>query len=63
MPGRSQLMADAAVQVALRQLWRLEDRGEADRARAILLTLKGQRVEEIAAALGVHVSTAHNWRG
>ncbi len=63
MPGRSQLMADAAVQVVLRQLSRLKDRGEADRARAILLTLKGQRVEEIAAALGVHVSTAHNWRG
>ena len=63
MPGRSQLMADAAVQVALRQLSRLEDRGEADRARAILLTLKGQRAEEIAAALGVHVSTVHNWRG
>ena len=57
------MMADAAVQVALRQMSRLEDRGEADRARAILLTLKGQRAEEIAAALGVHVSTAHNWRG
>jgi len=63
MPGRSRLIADAAVQVALRQLSRLEDRGEADRARAILLTLEGRRAEAIAAALGVHVSTAHNWRG
>ena len=36
---------------------------EADRARAILLTLEGRRAGEVAAALGVHVSTVHNWRG
>src|SRR5881398_4194389 len=36
---------------------------EADRARAILLTLEGRRAEEIAAVLGVHVSTVRNWRG
>jgi len=63
MPGKSKLMADAAEQAALRNLSRSEHRSEADRARAILLTLKGQRAEEIAAALGVHVSTVHNWRG
>jgi transposase len=28
-----------------------------------LLTLEGRRAEDIAAALGVHVSTVHNWRG
>ena len=37
--------------------------GEADRARAILLTLEGRRAEEIAAVLGVHISTVRNWRG
>src|SRR5918995_2764346 len=36
---------------------------EADRARAILLTLEGRRAGEIAAVLGVHVSTVRNWRG
>ncbi len=63
MPGKSKLMADAAEQAALRNLSRSEHRSEADRARAILLTLKGQRAEEIAATLGVHISTVHNWRG
>src|SRR3954453_2178055 len=63
MPGKSKLMADATEQAALRNLSRSEHRSEADRARAILLTLKGQRAEEIAATLGVHISTVHNWRG
>jgi len=63
MPGKSKLTADAGAQAALRNLSKSEHRGEADRARAILLTLAGQRAEEIAAALGVHVSTVHNWRG
>jgi transposase len=63
MPGRSKLTADAAERAALRGLSKSEHRGEADRARAILLTLAGQRAEEIAATLGVHVSTVHNWRG
>src|SRR3954454_13885821 len=35
----------------------------ADRARAILLTLEGRKAAEIAAVLGVHVSTVRNWRG
>jgi Homeodomain-like domain len=63
MPGRSKLTADAAEQAALGGLSKSEHRGEADRARAILLTLAGQRAETIAVALGVHVSTVHNWRG
>src|ERR687889_1411537 len=63
MPGKSTLTADAAEQAALRALSKSEQRGEADRARAILLTLEGRTAEEIAAALGVHVSTVHNWRG
>ena len=63
MPGKSKLTADAAERAALRNLSKSEHRGEADRARAILLTLEGGRAEDIAAALGVHVSTVHNWRG
>src|SRR5215218_4309133 len=63
MPGKSKLTADAAEQAALRDLSKSEHRGEADRARAILLTLEGRRAEEIAAVLGVHISTVRNWRG
>ena len=63
MPGKSKLTADAAEQATLRALSKSEDRGEADRARAILLTLEGRKAEEIAAVLGVHVSTVRNWRG
>ena len=63
MPGKSKLTADAAEQAALRGLSKSEQRGEADRARAILLTLEGRRAGEIAVALGVHVSTVRNWRG
>src|SRR5919199_822503 len=63
MPGKSTLTADAAEQAALRALSKSEQRGEADRARAILLTREGRRAGEIAVALGVHVSTVRNWRG
>src|ERR1044071_2284278 len=49
MPGKSTLTADAAEQAALRALSKSEQRGEADRARAILLTLEGRKAEEIAA--------------
>src|SRR3954469_2371809 len=63
MPGKSTLTADAAEQAALRALSKSEQRDEADRARAILLTLQGRGAEEIAGVLGVHVSTVRNWRG
>src|SRR5689334_23612894 len=63
MPGKSKLTADAAERAALRDLSKLEQRGEADRARTILLTLEGRRAGEIAAVLGVHISTVRNWRG
>src|SRR5690242_21947099 len=67
MPGKSPLTADAAEEAALRALSKSEQRGEADRSRAILLTLEGRKAEEIAAVLGVHVSTVcnctlRNWR-
>src|SRR3954447_26796850 len=63
MPGKSKLTADAGEQAALRALSKSEQRDEADRARAILLTLEGRKAEEIAAVLGVHISTVRNWRG
>ena len=63
MPGKSKLTADGGERAALSALSKSEQREEADRAREILLTLAGQRADEIAAALGVHVSTVHNWRG
>jgi hypothetical protein len=63
MPGTSKLTADAAEQAVLRDLSKSEQRGEADRARAILMTLEGRRAGEIAATLGAHVSTVRNWRG
>src|SRR3954465_15877299 len=63
MPGKSKLMADAAEQAMLGDLSKSEHRGEADRARAILLTLEGRKAKEIAAVLGVHISTVRNWRG
>jgi transposase len=63
MPGRSKLTATSEEQVALRALSKSAQRGEVDRARAILLTLDGRRADEIGTALGVHVSTVRNWRG
>src|ERR1044071_8634630 len=53
----------AAERAVLRDLSKSEHRGEADWARAILLTLEGRQAGEIAAVLGVHVSTVRNWRG
>ena len=41
MAGKSKLTANAAEQAVLRALSKSEHRGEADRARAILLTWKG----------------------
>src|ERR1041384_6508850 len=63
MPGKSTLTADAAEQAVLRDLSKSEHRGEADRARAILLTLAGRKAAEVAAVLGVAVSKGSNWRG
>ena len=63
MPGKSKLTADATEQATLRVLSKSEHRGEAHRARAILLTLEGRKAEEIATVLGVHISTVRNWRG
>ena len=63
MAGRSKIRADGDERAALRLLARSGHRAEADRARAILLTLEGREAAGIAAALGVHVSTVREWRG
>jgi hypothetical protein len=53
MPGKSHLAADdAAEQVSLRGLSKSEQRGEADRARAILLTREGRWAGDLAAVAG-----------
>src|ERR1051325_11597272 len=63
MPGNSTLTADAAERAALRDLSKSEQRGEADRARAILLTLGGRHAGELAALLEVYDSTVGYWQG
>src|SRR5213080_3974711 len=63
MAGKSTLTADAAERAALRALSKSEQRDEADRAWAILLTLEGRHAGEIAAVLGVHPWTAPGAQG
>ena len=63
MPGRSMISADEEARAALGALAKSARRSEADRARALLLTLTGQRAATIATSLGVHVSTVREWRG
>ena len=62
MTGQSPVMANGNQCVALRVLAASRDRGEADRARAILLTLMGWTSPEIAEAFGVRQDTAGLWR-
>jgi transposase len=63
MARRSTITADEAERAELRALARSAHRGEADRARAVLMTLDGRPAADIAGALGVHVSTVREWRG
>ena len=63
MPGKSTLTADAAEQAALRALSKSEQRGEADRARAILQKQEKQKTKKNTTVLGLHISTVRNWRG
>jgi transposase len=62
MVGKSPVVADADQRRALSGLARSRDRGEADRARAILLTLSGWTSPAIAAAFGVREDTVRLWR-
>jgi transposase len=63
MAGRSPVSANDEQKRALVDLGRSRDRAEADRARAVLLTLSGWTSPDIAAAFGVREDTARLWRG
>lgn len=63
MAGKSPMVACAEQKVALQALAGSRDRGEADRARAVLLTLSGWTSARIAEAFGVREDTVRLWRG
>ena len=62
MTGRSPVVASSEQRRELEELSRSRDRGEADRARAILLTLAGWTSPRIAEAFGVREDTVRLWR-
>jgi transposase len=62
MAGKSPITADEEQRRALMTLSRSRDRGEADRARAIVLTLSGWTSGQIAQAFGVREDTVRFWR-
>jgi hypothetical protein len=69
MSGKSPVSASEEQRSALAALAGSRDRGEADRARAILLTLSGDRAREggwtsprIAEAFSVREDTVRLWR-
>ena len=62
MTGKSPLSATEEQCVALTALAGSRDRGEADRARAVLLTLAGWTSPRIAEAFGVREDTVRLWR-
>ena len=62
MAGKSPVAATEEQRCALMALSRSRDRGEADRARAILLTLSGWTSGQIAEAFGVREDTVRFWR-
>ena len=62
MAGKSPVAATDEQRRALMVLSRSRDRGEADRARAIVLTLSGWTSGQIAKAFGVREDTVRFWR-
>jgi len=62
MGGKSPIVASQEQRVALAALAGSRDRGEADRARAVLLTLSGWSSPRIAEAFGVREDTVRLWR-
>ena len=62
MAGKSPVTAGEEQRNALQSLALSRDRGEADRARAILLTLSGWTSPRIAEAFGVREDTVRLWR-
>src|SRR3954453_12053926 len=62
MAGKSPVTADEEQRLALIALSHSRDRGEADRARAIWLTLSGWTSGQIAQAFGGREVTGRFWR-
>jgi transposase len=62
MSGRSWIVATAEQRVELRNVAGSADREEADRARAILLSLEGWTSERIAAAFCAKPDSVRHWR-
>lgn len=62
MPGRSWIVASDEQREELRTLAGSSDREEADRVRAILLSLQGWTSERIAAAFCVQPDSVRHWR-
>ena len=62
MGGKSPVSASDEQRVGLASLAGSRDRGEADRARAVLLTLAGWTSPRIAEAFGVREDTVRLWR-
>src|SRR3954447_15625650 len=62
MAGQSPVTADEEQRSALITLSRSRDPGEADPARAIVLTLSGWTSSQIAEAFGVREDTVRFWR-
>jgi transposase len=62
MAGRSPVRASEEQRTALQRLAVSRERGEADRARAVLLTLSGWTSARIAEAFGVREDTVRLWR-
>lgn len=62
MAGQSPLSATEEQRTALTALAGSRDRGEADRARAVLLTLTGWTSPRIAEAFGVREDSVRLWR-
>lgn len=63
MAGRSPVTASEEQKTQLEALAASRDRGEADRARAILLTLAGWTSAQIAEVFRVREDTVRFWRG
>lgn len=62
MAGKSKVRATPEAREALKDLSGSLDRGEADRSRAMLLTLEGWTSCRIATAFGVREDTVRQWR-
>jgi transposase len=62
MAGKSPVKASDQQRTALDALAASRERGEADRARAVLLTLNGWTSARIAEAFGVREDTVRLWR-